>query len=146
MDNTQLPSNNNIEQIQVLQSIAAALLAANNPTTLNNTYYSAAGVNSQPGKLKIQVGWGSVRGNGTTTGSQTVTFPTAFSSPPIVLMSCVGLSSAAATDPGGGTLGIFGGVVNPVGAVSASFAATWFQSAALSTSFWVVYTWIAIGT
>lgn len=105
--------------------------------------------NSAPTGLTIQHGWGYIVGNGTARLSKTVTFPVAFSSAPIVIVSFI---SAAATAAGTPTS-------------TASFTTDWssFRGAASddittsnflmrleatanhSASFNFGFTWIAIG-
>lgn len=105
--------------------------------------------NSAPTGLTIQHGWGYIVGNGTARLSKTVTFPTAFTSPPIVLVSFI---SAAATADGTPTStgsfnvdwGSFRGAASD-DITTSSFLMRLEAVANHSASFNFGFSWIAIG-
>ena len=111
--------------------------------------YQSDTVNSEISDYIIQQGWGYMQGNGSNGMSETVTFPVAFSSPPVVFitgLSARAVSSGAPTSPASFDTGWsnFTGV-HTEDITMSSFLAILRASAAHSSSFYFGYNWIAIG-
>lgn len=109
----------------------------------------ASTTNSDVSGLKFMHGWGFIQGNGATGMSETVTFPTAFSSPPVVLISQLSAAATASGTPADvdafntGWASATGAMTEDI--TSSSFLAVLRASAVHSSSFYFGYSWIAIG-
>ena len=110
--------------------------------------YQSDTTNSAPTGLTVQFGWGQIQGDDTSTIGETATFPTAFSSAPVVVAIFAGVATSAGTS------------ISDYTAVSATLHSTgvyaisttgfsfriWRASGTLTSSNYHAYTWIAIGT
>lgn len=105
--------------------------------------------NSDISGYKVMHGWGYIQGNGTTKIQETVTFPTAFSSAPVVLITHLGFNGSAPTaisdfQSSSGSGSLIGAYTEDI--VAASFQAGLTSSSAnLSSSNYWGYSWIALG-
>jgi len=106
--------------------------------------------NSAPTGLSIQHGWGFIQGNGTTSLSETVTFPVAFSSPPVVFLTQLSArltADGAPTDTNGFTTGWSGAAGCLTDDITTTnFLVSLIGSGVHNSSFNFGYAWIAIGT
>lgn len=112
--------------------------------------YQENTTDSQVSGLTVQMGWGFIQGDNTSAIEKTVTFPAAFSNPPIVLATFI---SAVATS--GGTPTSTSNFVtawsNFSGLAVDAITSSNFEVRLLSTganhsaSFYFGYTWLAIG-
>ena len=103
--------------------------------------------NSAPTGYLIQSGWGFVTGTSSNTGTKTVTFPTAFSAAPIVLMTSLG---AKGTDPANisdfttnQTSNEWNFAAQDI--VAASFVARCIRDGTSMGTLRIGFTWLAIG-
>ena len=60
--------------------------------------YQADTTNSQPTGLTVQFGWGHIQGDNSGDLSETLTFPTAFSSAPVVILNPIGVANSSPSD------------------------------------------------
>lgn len=139
------------ERIANIQSLAAGTglntssvtgdkIASYRISRQNNT------TNSSPTTARIETGWGYIQGNNTANMSKVVTFSSAFTSAPIVMVSFAGYANSAPTTNSNlqdnGTY-----IVTPQGIINTTFTVNMTRSASTYTStFWYVYNWVAIGS
>ena len=105
--------------------------------------------NSVVSEQLIQFGWGQVQGNNTTIVSDSLTFPVAYDSPPILVASTTGYKNttpATAITQFSSDAGFY--AVSNVDSESAATITLLHRDAAstLGNSAYYGYTWIAIGT
>lgn len=109
----------------------------------------AFNTNSLVSGYKIEHGWTYVQGNNTTTLNRAVTFPTAFSAPPVVLICFTAAaltSEGAPADTSAFTTGWSSiPTMNADDVTSAGFNAVWLASTSHSSSYYFGASWIAIG-
>lgn len=113
--------------------------------------YQADTTNSAPTGLTVQYGWGQKVGDGSTQMSESVTFPTAFSSAPTVIISSIGQTPTST--PATGITGFSDTpdavpVTIQTKSISTTGLTVYFTkpSGSLSVSHNYGYSWIAIGT
>lgn len=106
--------------------------------------------NTAPTALTVQYGWSFIQGTGANTGNKTITFPTAFSSAPIVFIMPLGLHNSAPTAITDFAIPYSGNnaMLHAISVGTTSFSARYCldSSATLVNTLWAGFTWIAIGT
>lgn len=115
--------------------------------------YKAQSTDSMLGDAEKQVGWGYVQGDGTSKVETTVTFPTAFLSPPIVVMNFIGLvatSGGTPTGPGSFVTEITttnAVIPSPTDATTTTFLANLNRTggSTIDSGFYAGFTFIAVG-
>lgn len=108
--------------------------------------------NTAPTGLTVQHGWGFATGTGGTSATKAITFPAAFASEPVVVITPLGFKTTAGTPAAMSELAVDGANNNPV--VNAiAISATGFtarvarndSTSVISSGHFAGYTWIAIG-
>jgi len=138
--------------LQALNSNAATKnvikLGSDNYTRLAQLPRQDDTTNSTKEDVLIQYGWGAVQPGVASIGQEVVTFPRAYGSIPIVLMTAGGDQTAGTATLGGGGNTVHGAVTGKVHSVTTTqFNAYVYQSSTLNWAAgnWVYYHWIAIG-
>lgn len=108
---------------------------------------SNAGSNSVESSAKIQTGWGYGQGTGTTYANSTITFPVAFTTAPIVLVSSAGYKDTTAPTTIDDTTGIWEVLTPGTNAPSTTTCSVRLGAGGntIASTRYVLYTWIAIG-
>lgn len=127
----------------VLTPDANKLVKSQNALQQNTT-------NSYPANQVRQKGWGYIQGNGTDTITETITFPTAFSSAPTSIIATGTPTVATTTTPTAITdfnLGTKGTIVSISNISTTGFTVTLFSTnSTFANTFYFGYMWEAEGT
>jgi hypothetical protein len=104
--------------------------------------------NDAPTGLTVQFGWGFIQGDSTADINESITFPVAFSSPPVVICSALGKRTSAPTDIDdldATTASTYGAQMNSITTSGADVYLRVESGSTFNNTHYFGYSWIAIG-